>query len=329
LAELGQDLDSTSYLVKRLFLQHVRVHAKKLIFAVLCMVVIAFTTAALAYMMKPVLDDVFLAKDGSKLVAIALFVAFVGLLKGLATYGQLATMRYIGQRIITEMQMQLYKHLLYADLAFFGKESSGKLVSRFTNDIVVMRRSVSHVLTATVKELLTVIFLVGVMVYQSPFLAFITFFVFPLAVVPILFLGRRMRKISGKIQEELGRFTERLDETFKGVRVIKAYCREGFELKRARVVLEDTFRWYFKAIITEAMASPMMEMLGVFSVALVIWYGGGQVIEGVTTPGAFFSFIVAFTMAYKPVKTLSGLNLALQEGLAAAKRLFNSSLTTA
>lgn len=166
------------------------------------------------------------------------------------------------------------------------------------------------------------VFLVGLMFYQSLPLALIAFFVFPVAVLPVLRLGRRMRKVSDSTQQQLGQFSAQLDETFQGVRIVKACAQEEYEIQRARTMIERLYNLYFKASRIQALASPIMELLTGASIAIVIWYGGYNVVQGNTTPGTFFSFITAMIMAYKPAKTLVTLNNSLQEGMAAASRLF-------
>ncbi len=160
------------------------------------------------------------------------------------------------------------------------------------------------------------------MFYQSPQLAMIALVIFPLAFYPIFKLGRRMRKISRNMQEELSGFTVRLDETFQNTRIIKSYCREDYEISRAGRIIDRFLTLYKKAAYVEAASSPIMETLGGVAVALIIGYGGYQVLNGTTTPGAFFSFIAALLMAYQPLKKISNLNTSMQEGLSASKRLF-------
>jgi subfamily B ATP-binding cassette protein MsbA len=286
------------------------------------MVLVAATSAIHVSLIRPALDDIFLKKDQSMLILLPVAVIAIAIVKGLSAYFQNYFMRYVGQRVITDMQIKLYEHLISADLTFLNSQSSGRLISRFTNDIITMRGAVSNLLTGLVKEFLTVIFLIALMFYQNFTLSIIAFTVFPLAVFPIVKMGKRMRKISNSTQEELGKYTSRLDDTFQTIRIIRSYGREAFEIKRARDIMENIFRLYIKAIKTDSITSPIMEMLGGIAIAAVIWYGGSQVISGNTTPGSFFAFIAAFITAYKPIKSLADLNTSLQEGLAAARRLF-------
>lgn len=317
------NMDTTRYLVGRLLREYIRPYIKRLLLAIFFMIVVAGTTGLLAWMVKPAMDEIFVKANAPALIYITLGVIAITLVKSLAMYTQDVLMGYVGQRIVTDMQLALYAHLLRADLALLNQHSSGKLISRFNNDIAIMRQSVSKVLTGIAKDFLSVLCLVGVMFYQSLTLALIAFLVFPLAIYPIIRLGKRMRKVSHNTQRELGNFTTQLDETFQGIRVIKSYGQEDLEIKRSHSIVDRLFGFYMKAISTESAVSPIMEALTGITVAGVILYGGSQVIAHHTTQGEFFSFVAAMIMAYRPLKSLSVLNTKLQEGLASARRLFS------
>src|SRR5207253_4557044 len=165
-------------------------------------------------------------------------------------------------------------------------------------------------------------FLVGLMFYQDWLLALIAFFAFPLAIRPIIGIGRRMRRVSANTQIEMGQLTTLLSQTFQGARHVKAYGMEEYEERRAGRLIERVFALIDRGTRTRSRASPMMETLGGAAIAIVILYGGHQVITGARTPGALFSFITALLLAYQPLKNLANLNASLQEGLAAAERVF-------
>ena len=287
------------------------------------MVLAAGATAALAYLMEPVLDEIFLEKDRTLLVVVPVAVIAITLIRGVATYGQGVLMAFVGQRVIADLQSRVFAHILRFDLAFFQDTASGKLVSRLTNDINMMRNAVSNALTGMVKDSLTLLFLVGVMFEKDWKLALIACVVFPIAIYPIAKLGRRMRKVSTSALNELGLFTARLNEAFQGARHVKAYNREDFEAEKTDRLIENVFRLVFKSHRVRAIASPLMETLGGIFVAVLILYGGWQVIEGALTPGAFFAFVTAMLLAYRPLKALANLNTSLQEGLAASQRVFD------
>jgi ATP-binding cassette, subfamily B, bacterial MsbA len=314
---------TTKELVNRLLVTYLRPHSRKMWIAAACMMVVAIAGALNAWLLQPVLDEVFLNKNMLLLWVIPLALVVIAIISGAANYAQTMLMRYVGQRIVAEMQVQLFNHLMHSDLGLFHEQSSGRLISRFTNDIQSMRMAVSSVLAGLAKEFLSLIVLVGLMFYQSWQLSLVSLVAFPLAIYPIMRLGKRMRKVADGTQRELGEFTASLDETFQNARVVKAYGREDYESERARAGIFRLFHLYMKASRVQALASPMMETIGAVAIAAVIGYGGYQVIQGHNTPGEFFSFIAAMLMAYRPLRSLSGLNNQLQEGMAAANRLFH------
>ena len=295
----------------------------RLVLAVFCMAIAAGSTAGLAYLMEPVLDQVFLEKDRTLLIVVPVAVIVIALIRGVATYGQAVLMAFVGQRVIADLQSRVFAHILRFDLAFFQDTASGRLVSRLTNDVNMMRNAVSNALTGMVKDSLTLLFLIGVMFEKDWKLALIACVVFPIALYPIAKIGRRMRRVSTSALNELGLFTARLNEAFQGARHVKAYNRESFEAARTDRLIESVFRLIFKQHRTRAVASPLMETLGGIFIAVLILYGGWQVIEGLLTPGAFFAFVTAMLLAFRPLKALANLNATLQEGLAASQRVFD------
>lgn len=313
---------TTKVLVFRLFREYIRPHVPRIGAALACMVVVAGTTAAFPELIKPIIDEIFINQRGELLWPIALTALFVFLAKGLATYGQAVLMSYVGLKIVADMQYRLFVRLMGADLAFYHETSPGTLVARFVNDINMLRSAVSNTLTGFGKDALTALALVGVMFYEDWQLSLIAFFAFPTAIWPIIRIGRRMRKVSGATQQHIGRMTTLLDETFQGVRHVKAYGMEGYESERANDAIDDVMRLNYKASRTRNALHPIMEFLGGLAVVSVILYGGHQVIVGGKEPGSFFAFIFALLLAYEPVKRLARLNANLQEGLAAAQRVF-------
>jgi subfamily B ATP-binding cassette protein MsbA len=312
----------TRLLVGRLVREHVRPHLGRLLSAMGCMALVAAATAANAWLMQPVLDDVFLNRNEKLLVIVPLAVIAIAVLKGGAAYGQAVQMSYVGQRIISAVQIRMFAHLMRADLAFFHRNATGKLISRFNNDANLLRGAVSTALTGIVKDSMTLIFLVALMFYQDWILAAGAFVIFPLAVLPILRIGRRMRKVSANTQTQQGELTTILDETFQGARHVRAYGMENYEIGRARGAIEAIFDLVYKAARVRSLTHPIMETLGGIAIGIVVFYGGTRVLQGATTPGTFFSFITALLLAYQPLKSLANLNANLQEGLAAAQRIF-------
>ena len=302
---------------------YMRPQAGRIALSLGCMALAAAATAALARLMEPILDSVFIARDSEALPIVAVAVLITFAVKGASTYGQAVTMTAVGQRILAGMQNEMFAHLMKADLALFHDTSTGRLVSRFTNDVNLLRYALTNALTGIGKDTLTVIALVAVMFYQDWLLALVSSVVFPVAVFPIVRIGRRMRKVSNTTQQQLGAFTTLLSETFQGARHVKAYGMEEYEKSRAAKVIEEVYRLACKAARTRSMSHPIMESLGGVAILVVILYGGGQVIAGAKTTGQLFSFITALLLAYEPMKRLAQLNSNLQEGLAAAARVFD------
>jgi subfamily B ATP-binding cassette protein MsbA len=313
----------TYALLRRLTGVFLRPYLGQLGLALFAMLLVAGTTAANAWLMQPVLDDIFIGQNGSLLWAVALGVVALAVVKGFATYLQAVLMTVVGQHVIADVQKKLFERLMRADLAFFHANPTGTLISRFTNDANMLRGAAANVLAGFGKDALTVVFLVILMFRQDWVLAIASFVVFPLAFRPLISQGRRIRRVSANTQAELGQFTTLLDQTFQGARHVKAYGMEDYESKRAEALIDRVVKLVNRATRIRSAASPLMETLGGVAVAIVILYGGHQVIEGVRTPGTFFSFITALLLAYQPMKSLAGLNANLQEGLAAAQRVFS------
>jgi subfamily B ATP-binding cassette protein MsbA len=313
---------SSLALMRRLLGRYVRPYTGRLLLAVLCMAVYAGATAFTAWLMKPALDNVFGQKDQTMLVIVPLALVAAVVLKGIADYGQAMLTNNAGLRIIADLQNEMFAHLMRADLAFFHNTATGNLISRFTNDVNLLRAAVSNALISMGRELLTLIALVGVMFYQDWKLALAVSFVFPLAVIPVVRLGRRIRRVSANTQAEIANLATLLSQAFQGARHVKAYGMEAYEGLRAGKIIDAVFRQTFKAARVRSIARPLMEILGFVGAAIVIYYSGGRVIAGTATPGTFFSFIAAFFMAYQPMKAIGSLNSYLQEGLGAAERVF-------
>ena len=309
-------------LVKRLFNDYVRSYKFYIAMAVICMVFAAATTAANAWIMQPVLDDVFLDKNKDMLMILPIAVLIIAIVRGFSEFGQSVLMLLVGQRTIGDIQKDMYASLMKADLSFFHNNPSGNLVARFISDVNRLRHSVTTALTGIAKDTLTLIFLVALMFYRDWELASIAFLIFPLAIYPITRIGKMMRKISAATQNKIGEFSTLLNQTFQGSRQVKAYGMEGYEGERARDYIDEITRLIFKSSRRSTILRPIMETLGGIAVAGVVLYGGIKVIDGETTPGTFFSFLTAFFLAYRPLKSLAGLNAVLQDGLASAERLF-------
>jgi subfamily B ATP-binding cassette protein MsbA len=297
-------------------------HAVKFFMALLCMLVVGVTTSALAFLVKPALDEIFLKKNSAMLKWIPLAVVGIYLTKGACSYAQTVLMNFIGQRVVADLRAALYRKIQTQSLAFFTKNPTGLLMSRITNDVGFIQGAVSEAVTSLLKDSFTLICLVFVIFYRDWELAIIAMLVFPLAVYPIAKFGQRMRQIASRTQVTLGSLTTLLQETISGTRIVKAFNMEEYENRRFAGENERLFRLNLKAASINAVSSPFMEFLGGIGIASIIFYGGYQVIQGESTPGTFFSFLTALIMLYEPVKRLTNVNNTIQQGIAGAERVF-------
>jgi len=294
----------------------------KLLLAMGCMAVVAATASATAFLVKPAIDDIFVEKNVAMLNLIPLAVIAVYLLRGVAVYFQTYLMNYVGQGIIRRLRDMLYAHIQDLPLSFFHQEKTGVLMSRITNDVNIIKSMVSDAVTSILKDFFTIIGLTALIFYRDWKMALIALVILPVGFYPIVVFGRRVRRVSTGCQESMADLNTFLHETFAGNKIVKAFGMEAYEKKRFSDKNRHLFRLQMKSVAAKAISSPVMELLGGIGVAVVIWYGGMKVIHGQSTPGTFFSFMVAVLMLYAPVKKMSKLNNTIQEGLAAADRVY-------
>jgi subfamily B ATP-binding cassette protein MsbA len=316
-------LDTNSYaLSKRLLKGYISPHKSRLIVAMFCMVIVALSTAVIAYLVKPILDEIFINKNESLLYIIPIILIIVYVVKGVAGYVQSYFMEYIGQRIVADLQIDLYDHVVCQDVAFFSENNTGSLTSRFLFDLHRLKQAISQTITGSLRDMTTVIGLIVVMFIQDWKLALMSFTIFPLAIYPIIRFGKHMRRYAVGQQEEMGSLSAILKESFSHNRQVKIYTMEPYETERATKSINTVFKLMVKAAKVRALSSPIMELLGGFSMAFIIIYGGTRVMDEIITTGAFFSFLTALMSLYRPIKGLANINNVLQEGLASAQRTF-------
>src|SRR5260221_3918805 len=241
-SRIPQNGARSSVLIGRLVRDFIWRHANKLALAFVFMAIAGGATALRAWLMEPVLDGIFIARESSLLWLLGSAALGLALVKGLADYAETVLMARVGQRVITDVQTALYARLIRADLAYFNANPSGLLISRLMNDVWLLRSAAANVLTGIGKDAVTVACLVAVMFYQDWTLALVAFFVFPLAIRPIVAIGRRMRRVSANTQVEMGQLTTLLSQTFQGARHVKAYGMEDYEEGRATGLFERIFR---------------------------------------------------------------------------------------
>ncbi|MGD8291823.1 MAG: ABC transporter ATP-binding protein [Desulfobacterales bacterium] len=294
----------------------------KLVAAAGCSAVVAGMTAASAYLVKPVVEKIFEQKNAQMLMLIPLMVMAVFFTKAVAAYGSYYLLNHVGQSIILRLRNRLFNHMQDLPLAFFQQETTGDLMSRVTNDVAIISSMFTSAITGSIRDCLTIIGLLSVTFYLIPKLAIFAFVVIPVAAFPILFFGRRIRRVRLGAQEAMADTNAFLHETIFGTKIVKAFGMEDHEKKRFAGKSRKIFRLEMKEARVRAMSSPMIEFLGGIGIAFIIWYGGKGVIAGTYSFGTFMSFLTAVGLAYQPLKKITRLNNTVQRGLAAIDRIF-------
>lgn len=314
---------STVSLIQRLFREEARGYWGQISLGIACMIVIAVTTATMAHLMEPVINKIFIEKSTQTLYSLSFAIFMTFFLKSFATFGESYILGSVGQKIVVSIQNKLYRHILSLPYIFFQKQNSGSLVSRFIHDVRLLEGTVTQTLSSLVKDALTIIALAGLMIYYDWELAMISLVLFPLALLPLSKLARRMRKTAHTIQSTMGDITGLLTQSFQGIRIIKAYHVEAYEVTRMNLILQDFLKRSLKGIRIKALSHPIMEFAGGVAIVIIIAYWGNKVIHSGQTPGAFFAFITSLLMMYEPAKRAAKLHTQLQESLTAASRVYD------
>ena len=274
-------------------------------------------------MVKPLLDEIFFKKDRTMLMLVPLAIMGIFLVKGLFYYTYNYLLEKVGQSVIRDLRNILYTHIQSLPLSFFQKKPTGELISRILSDVALIQGAVSGVLVGILKDTCQVFFLIGVIFYQNWRMATISMILLPLVVYPIVNFGRRHRRLSRSSQQTTAQVSNILYETITGTRIVKAFGMEKYEVGRFAATLDTLFKIVMRNTRINAISHPLMEFLGGVGISLVVWYGGSQVLQGKSTPGTFFSFLTALIMIYEPIKGVSKINNTVQQGIAAAERVFD------
>jgi subfamily B ATP-binding cassette protein MsbA len=287
------------------------------------MILVAIFTGSQAYLVKDLLDKIFINKNEFHLKILPLVIIAVFLLKGIFYYIYFYILEQVGQTIIRDLRIRIFEHVHIQSLSFFSSMPTGTLISRVISDVNLMQGAVSNALVSSLRDFFQVIILLGVILYMNWKLALFSLIILPLAFISIVFFGRIFRRLSTRSQEETAKVSNILHETITGNRIVKAFGMEEYEGKRFRRQATKLFDVIIQDARFRSLQHPYMEFIGGIAIALIIWFGGNEVIKGTATPGTFFSFLTALIMAYDPVKGVSRINSTVQQGMAAASRVFS------
>jgi len=286
-----------------------------------CSLIVSGLNGALAWLVKPAVDKVFVERNAEFLLLISSAIFIVFQLRGIFSSFQSYLMRSTGAKIVRDIRNNLYQHATALPMSFFGKDSTGAMISRIINDALAVQGLLAYVVKDLFVESCTVIVLICVAMYMRWDITLMSIVILPLALYTVSRLGKRLKNVSMRAQDKISRITEILAESFSGIKIIKSFRREDDEVSRFRDKNQDYYRELMRSTrITEA-TSIIMEFVAGFGIAFVVWYGGHLVIKTTITPGAFFSFLTAIFMIYTPAKRLVGANNSLQQAKAPLERI--------
>ncbi|MCX8093485.1 MAG: ABC transporter ATP-binding protein/permease [Candidatus Goldbacteria bacterium] len=307
-------------------LQYVKPYIKRIIITFFVMIMTAVLTALSFYIIKPVIDKILANPDKQEAVKyitiLPLAIVIIYALKGIFMFSQHYLINWIGNRVILDIRYKLYCHIMDLSMRFFNNQKIGTLISRITNDVNSLHGALSNVLGNIIGAVLNILGIVIMMFYLNWKLALIAIVIFPIAVYPIVKFGKRMKMAAIGLQQKMGDITSVLNESFNGIRVVKAFGMEEYERNRFNDDLWKYFVYDMKAVRTVAMASPIMETIGAIGIAVIVLLAGKAVIAGTLTTGTFFAFIAAITGLYPQAKKLNDMNNTIQVALASAERVF-------
>ncbi|MDR1310049.1 MAG: ATP-binding cassette domain-containing protein [Deltaproteobacteria bacterium] len=302
----------------------IRPHGLTMVLAMVSMALAGGSTAGMAYLIKPLLDDVFANKESGRLMFLTLLTMGVFSATGVFTFFQSFLMNKVGYTIVNDLRVRLFSHIQRQSLGYYDEHPSGELISRVVNDVTLIQSSVTQVVTGLVMDNCKVLGLVIVLFSHDWRLALVGLCLMPAACLPISRFGRRLRKLATVSQEIMGSLIIVLTETFQGVRVVQSYNMGEFEIGRFSAECRRNVDNLMRAVTVRSLSSSVMEIFGGVCLSAVIWYGGHSVIRGHSTQGTFFSFMTAILLLYEPLKRLSRIHNEVQQGLSAASRIFET-----
>jgi len=307
--------------LKKIWIKYVYQYKYLLLLAIVLMIVASIMDALSVKILEPVFNEIFIEKNKSVLHLIALQILSIFFIKCCAQYFQSMIMLYIGTQIVKEIQLDLYRHIIYMDVDFFSKKNSSDLLNNFVNDIYGVRNTIVDGITMLFKSAFTVLFLVILMFYKNFEMALVTSILWPIAFWPMIRLGKLIRQKTKRQRENTGGLFSTFIQSIQGIRMIKAYSMEENEIDNINKQTTDIAVLDFKISKLFNLLSPLMEFLGGIAVATTLIYGGWKIMNGQLTTGEFMVFLMAIISAYRPLKNLANINTLVQVGIASADRI--------
>ena len=309
-------------LVKRIFRTQVKRYIPELSLTFLFIILTSLTTAATAWLLDPAIKEIFENKNMKMLYIIPIAIILTFIIKAFAIYGTRIVTIKVGIKIIKNIQILMAKKFLFSDISHITKKHSGKYLSNFTNDIAILFSVLTGVVVTLFKESFTLVALLGLMFYHDWQLSLLAIIMIPFAAFSSKNIGKKMGK---KVQinlESADKFMKFLSEIIKGSWLIKIYQKENEELKKISLIIDERFKAVRKVEQTRLGAGPIMEIISAIAIAIVVFFAGYRSLQGAISLGEFVSFLAALMLAYQPVRALAGINIGIQEGITAAKRIY-------
>ena len=309
-------------LIKRIFKTQVKRYIPELSITFLFIILTSLTTAATAWLLDPAIKEIFINKNTKMLYLIPLAIILTFLLKSISIYGTRIITIKVGIKIITNIEILMAKKFLMSDISQITKKHSAKYLSNFTNDTGLLFAVLTGVVVTLVKETITLVALIGLMFYHDWQLTLLAITMIPVAAFSSKNIGKKMGKKALINLEASDKFLKSLSELIKGSWLIKIYQKEEDELKKISMVINEKFNAVRKVEQTRLGSAPIMEIISATAIAIVVFFAGYRSMQGAITLGEFVSFLAALMLAYQPVRSLAGINIGLQEGLTAARRIY-------
>ena len=309
-------------LVKRIFRTQVKRYIPEISLTFIFIIITSITTAATAWLLDPAIKEIFENKNMKMLYIIPIAVIITFIIKAFAVYGTRIVTIKVGIKIIKNIQTLMAKKFLLSDISHITKKHSGKYLSHFTNDTGILFGVLTGVVVTLFKESFTLIALLGLMFYHDWQLSLLAIIMIPIAAISSKNLGKKMGKKVNISLEASDKFMKFLSEIIKGSWLIKIYQKEEEELKRISMIIDERFKAIRKVEQTRLGAGPIMEVISAIAIAVVVFFAGYRSMQGAITLGEFVSFLAALMLAYQPVRALAGINIGIQEGISAAKRIY-------
>ena len=309
-------------LVKRIFKTQIKRYIPELSLTFLFIILTSLTTAATAWLLNPAIKEIFENKNMKMLYIIPIAIIITFIIKAFAIYGTRIVTIKVGIKIIKNIQTLMAKKFLLSDISHITKKHSGRYLSNFTNDTGVLFGVLTGAVVTLFKESFTLIALLGLMFYNDWQLSLLAIIMIPIAAISSKNLGKKMGKKVNISLEASDKFMKFLSEIIKGSWLIKIYQKEEEELKKISMIIDERFKAIRKVEQTRLGAGPIMEVISAIAIAVVVFFAGYRSMQGAITLGEFVSFLAALMLAYQPVRALAGINIGIQEGISAAKRIY-------